>query len=449
MPRLLVLSQTHNHWGGIEAWMSEVLPFLQEGGWDIHYGLALGRRHNDPEQFVAHHPYMRQVHLMDGRAATPSARQAAVGRLVRQVAPDAVMPLAIGDALPALVAERARGGKARLLCAVHSLHTGTLADLVGYRHVIDTVVVVSGLQHRWLAASQAFAPERVRWVRNGVPVAAHPRAPRAGPLRVGYVGRIENSIKRSGDVAAVLRACVREGTPIAMTVAGDGPDRAATEAAVRAIEPRPPTRFLGFQERAVLYREVYPQLDALVLASVTEGSPLALIEAMQNGVVPVVSEYFGFAAEGLLRPGHNCLSFPVGDVALAASHLDRLSRDPALLAGLSARARESVAGRYDRSTMLQGWRDAFAALSTLPPLAPAAVPPRVAYGRLDRWGVPAALANWLRRHGGAPQGAADGFDEWPGSVYGDGGLPVSIDNSLRAIEAECAGRLAGNDRAFA
>src|SRR4051812_13609704 len=135
MARLLVLTQTHNHWGGIEAWMAEVLPYLQEEGWDLHYGLALGREHNDPARFLAHHPYMRQVHTMDGRAGTPSARRDAVGRLLRQVAPDAVLPLAIGDALPAVGEERARGGKARLLAAVHSLHTGTLADLVGYRHL--------------------------------------------------------------------------------------------------------------------------------------------------------------------------------------------------------------------------------------------------------------------------------------------------------------------------
>lgn len=453
MPVLLVLSQTHNHWGGIEAWMSEVLPHLEHSGWDIHYGLAVGRRHNNPQEFLPHHPYMHQVHLMDGRAATPAARQHAVRYLLRRLAPDAVMPLAIGDALPALSEERVRGGKTRILSPVHSLHTGTLADLLGYKQLIDLVVVVSGLQHRWLAESAAIASERLLWVRNGVPPAAQPRVPQGGAaLRVGYVGRIENSIKRANDVAAILRECAARETPMTMTIAGDGPDRAELEAGLQPIQAQIPSQFLGFRDRGFLYRDVYPQLDALLLASVTEGSPLALVEAMHNGAVPVVSEYFGFAAEGLLRPGHNCLSFPVGDVACAAGHLDSLARDAELLARLSSQARASVAGAYDKATMLQGWGDAFSRLLALPPLAAPptspTTPASATYGRLDRWGVPPAVTNWFRRHTTSHR-AADGFNEWPGSVYGDAALLASIDNSLRAVEAQCAGRIGAVEPALA
>ena len=66
-PKLLVLTQTHNVWGGIEAWMSDVFPFIEAAGWTIEYGLAVGNRYNDPDRFLAHHTYMQRTHMLDGR----------------------------------------------------------------------------------------------------------------------------------------------------------------------------------------------------------------------------------------------------------------------------------------------------------------------------------------------------------------------------------------------
>ena len=88
MPRLLVLTQTHNLWGGIESWMGELFPALEDRGWEIEFGLAQGRKYNDPVAFVAAHRYIHRWHALDGRVGTPSARRLAVRRVLAHVRAD-------------------------------------------------------------------------------------------------------------------------------------------------------------------------------------------------------------------------------------------------------------------------------------------------------------------------------------------------------------------------
>src|SRR6185369_294986 len=141
-----------------------------------------------------------------------------------------------------------------------------------------------------------------------------------------------------------------------------------------------------------------PHLDCLLLTSTSEGGgPMVVIEAMQHGVVPVASEFFGRAADELLQPQLNCLSFPVGDVQAAARQLNVLAADRGLLRKLSARARASVQERYERTSMQRGWLAALQDTLRLParPVPPA--PSKEVYGRLDRWAVSVSLADSIRR----------------------------------------------------
>ena len=436
MPVLLVLTQTHNHWGGIEAWMSDVLPFVEQSGWTVEYGLALGRRYNQPEQFLDHHRYIRAPHVMDGRAATPAARGQAVGKVLSRVRPDVVMPLAVGDALAAVNEQRHRGLATRILVPLHSLHAGTLADVAQHHSTIDMVAVVSGLLDRWARRNFDAHPPRVQWIRNGVPgpsVSQQPAPPSL--LRIGYVGRLENQVKRACDVPSITAALAARGVRFSLSIAGDGPARAEMEATLEALSGSMQVQFHGHRSRSFLYQDVYPKLDCLLLTSSSEGSPLAVIEAMQHGVIPVVSQFFGIASEGLLHSERNCLTFPVGDIDAASRQLERLARDAGLRRRLSSQARASVHPRYHAGTMHKGWVDVLSDLINRPPLTPNHLPQREIFGRLDRWRMPSSLASSIRRFLPQHSPAAGGFDEWPGSVCTDAAAIKSVEGQLASLEA--------------
>lgn len=446
-PKLLVLTQTHNVWGGIETWMKELFPGLHEAGWDIRFGLARGARFNRPDHFLSEHPYVERWDELDGRPGTSTSRQDAVLGELEKVGADVVMPLAVGDALPAVRRFRASGGKTRMVIPVHSTHAGTLCDVRENGDIVDGIGVVSGLLYRWAATLPGLDPRRLSWIRNGVPPPVRQRVnDGASVLRVGFVGRLEPDVKRARDLLGIARELRRADVAVHIVVAGDGP--LAPELHEGLARLGQPFEMLGFVPRKALYDDIYPRLDCLLLTSLSEGSPLAVIEAMRHGVVPVTSRFHGHASEGLLRPDRNGLTFPVGDYARAAACLVMLARNRVLLARLSAAA-AADSSSYDSATMISGWDRALRSTLELPQRrlrAEVAAVPRATHGRLERWGLPASMASRVRRWSNRRFLHPSGFDEWPGSVSRDVGQEAAIREELTAIEDAQASLLYANPR---
>jgi len=443
MPCLLVLTQTHNLWGGIETWMRDVFPALERRGWEVNYGLAWGARFNSPELFVREHRYVRRWMPLDGRVGTATARSRAVVGELRRLDPDVIVPIGVGDALPGLRTYRNKRGRARILVPVHSLHVGTLADIKAHRDLIDGVGCVSGLPFHWATAAFADQSPKLFLVRNGVPAPTRvSRRSSSGMFRVGYVGRLDAEIKRSHDLLGIASSLESTGTTVCLRVAGDGAMKPVLEAGFRGMRNPNSYEMLGFIKRERLYEEVYPELDCLILTSVTEGSPLAIIEAMRHGVVPVASRYHGHAADGFLRPERNCLTYPVGDHAAAAACIKRLAESPELHHRLSSTALAD-AQSCDTNEMVDGWERALRSVLEASKRAPVnrIRPDRNAQGRLEAWGLSATLSDDLRRIFGKQFQHTAGFDEWPGSLSTDEVAEHSISVELAAIEKTCTAQL--------
>jgi len=436
-PRLLVLTQTHNVWGGIESWMADLFPAMAAAGWNVHYALASGARFNIPAAFKRRHEYIQHSHILDGRVGTPDRRQRAVLSILSRVEPDVVMPIVIGDAIPAIRQHKSRGGGARLIVPVHSSHLGALADILNNRDIIDAIGVVSGLLYQWAKEVLSSFPIEVHWVRNGVLQPSRSKVPGSSDvLRVAFVGRLDSGVKRALDLISILDSLRAAHERISLTVIGEGPCGQMLVQGLARFSDFHEVRVLGFIDRNRLYQEIYPELDCILLTSEQEGSPLVLIEAMQHGVVPVSSRFLGHAAEGLLSPGLNSLTFPVGDGAAAAASLKRLAHNRVLLAQLGEQAKRSVA-MYTRDGMIDGWRQVCSGVLENKPRIPPKRRPgsdRI-YGRLDRLGMPAAAIDMIRRVIGKRFDHGSGFDEWPGSLNTESGLEDQISRKLNEIEA--------------
>jgi len=442
-PRLLVLTQTHNVWGGIESWMSDVLPAMAGAGWDVQYALAWGAKYNVPDAFRRRHDYIRHLHILDGRVGTPDRRQRAVINILKRVDPDVVMPLAIGDALPAVRQFRQKGGGGRLAVPLHSLHYGTLADILNNTDIIDAIGVVGGLLYRWAEEALSGIGTKIYWIRNGVRQPLKSMVTRSsGMLRVGFVGRLESEVKRVLDLISILDSLRAAHEPISLAVIGEGPCSRVLNQALTRFADFHEIRVLGLTDRDRLYREIYPELDCILLTSAQEGSPLVLIEAMQHGVVPVSSRFLGHAAEGLLLPGLNSLTFPVGDGATAAACLKRLANDRVLLTQLAQKAKSS-AMVYTMDSMKTAWTQMCSSMLWIKPRAPLGNSPgsQRIYGRLDRLRLPTAVTDSIRRVVGKRFDHGSGFDEWPGSLNTDGGLERRIGKRLNEIEELSAAAL--------
>lgn len=169
----------------------------------------------------------------------------------------------------------------------------------------------------------------------------------------GYVGRLSEE----KGVAHLIQAIARmSGSPrrVRAIVVGDGPQRAALEQRARERRVAADVTFAGFQADTAPW---YSAMDAFVLPSLTEGTPMALLEAMASGVPVIASEVGGVPA--VVAHGQNGLLVPPADAERLAEAMRRFVSSPALREDLAARGVQAVRGRYDVSTWVRNVRDVY------------------------------------------------------------------------------------------
>ncbi len=167
--------------------------------------------------------------------------------------------------------------------------------------------------------------DRVSLVLNAV--GSVPDTPPSGEsgvadrLRVLYVGRLQ----RRKRLDTLLRACAALAQPPALTIVGDGPERASLESLAANILPD--VRFTGHLEGHEL-EGAFGHADLFVLPG-TGG--LAVQQAMAHGLPVVVGEGDG-TADDLVRAGNGWRVAPgdeaglAGILRLAERNRERLSR---------------------------------------------------------------------------------------------------------------------------
>ncbi len=134
--------------------------------------------------------------------------------------------------------------------------------------------------------------------------------------------------------------------PLALALIGEGPERDLLERLCGELHLDDSVHFLG-------HREDVPQLlagmDLFVLPSLSEGVPMALLEAMAAGVA-VVTTTVGAMPE-ILDQGRAGLLVPPGVDGPLAAALLRLAGDADLRRKLAQLGRDRVAADYSREAM--------------------------------------------------------------------------------------------------
>jgi len=161
----------------------------------------------------------------------------------------------------------------------------------------------------------------------------------AQPFRVVYSGRLWEHQKRASLVVeSLIRACQRS-EAITATLIGDGYSRPACEHQVRDAGLGDRISFSGRLPFAGV-QEILLQSQAILLMSDFEGLPVALLEAMAAGVVPLVRSIPSGIPE-VVRQGDTGLLVDE-DPDQAAEALLALAEDPALWHRCSAASRQLV-----------------------------------------------------------------------------------------------------------
>ncbi len=102
---------------------------------------------------------------------------------------------------------------------------------------------------------------------------------------IGYVGRLSKEKGIHYLLEAASKA-INRNIKLSIAIIGDGPDKQFLIDRSKELKLDPYISFLGFQQEPQQYFKCF---DAFVLPSITEGTPMALLEAMALGIPAIAS----------------------------------------------------------------------------------------------------------------------------------------------------------------
>jgi glycosyltransferase involved in cell wall biosynthesis len=262
----------------------------------------------------------------------------------------------------------------RVVMTEHSVHQFVEQPSYGrsttrYSRFADAVTLVDARQVSYFRDELHVPQAKLHYVANGVRLRGDDPELRCRIRRelgvpddafvLLYAGRLQ-PIK---DLGTLLRAAARvrcvHGS-LRVVLAGDGPERAQLERVAGELELRDTVSFLGARSDVAA---LLAGADGFVMTSLSEGLPMALLEAMASGV-PCIATAVGGIPE--LFAGEAGLLTPVGDDAAIAAAVERVIGDAALRRALSERGRAKVAQEHDLDAIVTR----YLALLGLPPRWP-------------------------------------------------------------------------------
>jgi glycosyltransferase involved in cell wall biosynthesis len=158
---------------------------------------------------------------------------------------------------------------------------------------------------------------------------------------IGYLGRLseEKGINYLIEAGSLL---FNEGMPIRLLIIGEGPQRKEMEDLVKKTNIGDNITFVGFQSEI---EEWLPAIDVFVLPSLTEGTPMALLEAMAYGI-PVVASTVG-GIPYIIDSGKNGILVSPGNPQDIKDAISLLYRNEDLRNTFSREAQNKIKSNYN------------------------------------------------------------------------------------------------------
>lgn len=225
------------------------------------------------------------------------------------------------------------------------------------------------------ARQQATSGTQIARIPCGVSVPNARAAPPAPTLRLAYAGRLVQEQKRILDVVAACCRAARELPGVEAKIYGSGPEKEAVEKWLQQQGKALPVTLVGRVDSERMPAELL-QCHVLVLLSDYEGLPVALMEAMACGVVPICLRIDSGIPELVEDGVTGLLVGDRGDDFVAA--VRRLQANPELWQKLSQAARAKIAGHYSIERSADRWAEFLHALAdTSGDRSPIAIPRRL------------------------------------------------------------------------
>lgn len=221
-----------------------------------------------------------------------------------------------------------------------------------YRQWVDVVVAVSADVGQKLRDLFLLDPTKIHVVVNGIDVGAFEveRDPEALRAALGLssddrliitVGRLAVP-KGQAFLLSALAILVRKHNNVKLLLVGDGELRESLQALTSRLSLTSRVIFAGNREDIASLLTV---AELFVLPSVSEGTSLALLEAMASGKPVVATDIPG--NQSVIDHGKSGLLVPPADAGALAEAIETLLEDPEKAQALGRNAHAIASARYD------------------------------------------------------------------------------------------------------
>lgn len=300
-----------------------------------------------------------------------------LARVFRQVRPQIVHTHKYKDNIVAILAARLTGG-AHIVRMVHGLPE-PFGGLKGFK-MLCYVALDRALSRVWarrfVAVSASIATflrdkcvaERIICIHNGVDLERLQIIEAKGQeikktleieiyeTVVGTVGRL-SSVKAQDRLLRATQQLILAGYKIRVLLVGEGPMEQFLKELTKHLGLDRVVVFTGHQERVVDYLSA---MDVFVLPSLSEGIPMALLEALAIAR-PVVATRVGGIPE-VIEHGVNGLLVDPEDTSLLARSIRELIEDRSKAIGLGKAGRVRIEREFSANLMADRMMDMYRSL---------------------------------------------------------------------------------------
>src|SRR5829696_194955 len=330
--------------GGAERHVVDLASALHRKGYEVEVACSITDGLSKPleEAGVPVRPLTRR--LVKRRVSLAYAR--GIRKLLREGRFDLVHAHIYASAVAAAIATRGTG-----LPLVITEHT----EASWQNRWARRIIAVSTPIERRLIERDGVLPQLVTLIPNAVIPASGNPPDLADTLPDGWSERqlvgVVARLQPEKGVATFLKAAAHASKispEVRFLVVGDGPLREELLDLVGRVGLRERVRFLGYRADA---RALTGLLDVLVVPSLTEGSPLIVLEAMAAGVPVVASAVGGISYQ--VRHGEEGVLVPPDDPDALAGALGALLGDPAHAHRLGEAGRRRTENEFSHEALVR------------------------------------------------------------------------------------------------
>ncbi|HWQ25446.1 MAG TPA: glycosyltransferase family 4 protein [Chlorobaculum sp.] len=220
----------------------------------------------------------------------------------------------------------------------------------------NKVVAVSPMLKEKFVRDTGIGAEHIEFVANAVDLSDKEAGWRANGKKIQllFIGRVENSQKGVFLLPEIMRQISLTASDVHLNVVGDGPDLRQLKQMFKDSGINNVSFFGALLHDEAL--EVMRSSRIMLMPSYFEGMPIALLEAMSNGLVPVVSNLRN-STDFIVEDGVNGYLADPGDIEGFALKIAACLESVDRLNAISGEAMNTVKRKFTTEIMGGHYRD--------------------------------------------------------------------------------------------